>query len=243
MRRLAIGITKGGCGKTATACHLAHGLARDGHRVLLVDADDQDQARLYFGVQPDTGLDSVALGRTAWKDAAVEVRPGLKLLAAGSGLDGIATWMAREDHAVSALRDQLPSRGFDFVIVDTAPGWGPVTISALLYVQELLAPVSMELQSVHGLLAYQRKLERIKKATRQLALRYVLPTFFDRRVKKSKEILGMLRQHYGQECLEPIRYSVRISEAPGFGQTVYEYAPRSTGAEDYERLSKEVSRV
>ena len=53
----------------------------------------------------------------------------------------------------------------------------------------------------------------------------------------------MLRQHYGQECLEPIRYSVRISEAPGFGQTVYEYAPRSTGVEDYERLSKEVSRV
>ena len=118
MRRLAIGITKGGSGKTATACHLAHGLARAGHRVLLVDADDQDQARLYFGVQPDTGLDSVALGKTAWKDAAVEVRPGLKLLAAGSGLDGIATWMAREDHAVSALRDQLPRRGFDFVIVD-----------------------------------------------------------------------------------------------------------------------------
>lgn len=242
MRRLAISITKGGSGKTATACHLAHGLVRDGHKVLLVDADDQNQARLYFGAQPEAGLDAVALGEIGWQQAAEEIRPGLHLLAAGTELDGIATWMARDDEAVSALKQRLPSRGFDFVIVDTAPGWSPVTISALLYVQEILAPVSMELQAVQGLVAYSQKLERIQQANKRLALKYILPTFFDRRVRKSEEILGILQQHYRQECLEPIRYSVRISEASGFGQTVYEYAPSSTGAEDYQKLSKEVAR-
>jgi chromosome partitioning protein len=71
-------------------------------------------------------------------------------------------------------------------------------------------------------------------------LRYVLPTFLDRRVKKSVEILQQLFEAFGEAVCAPIRYSVKISEAPGFGQTVFEYAPKSPGAEDYRQLTERI---
>ena len=73
-----------------------------------------------------------------------------------------------------------------------------------------------------------------------LALRYILPTFMDRRVKKSQEILNQLQNYYGELICEPIRYNVRLSEAPGYGQTIFEYAPRSPGAQDYDALSERI---
>ena len=73
-----------------------------------------------------------------------------------------------------------------------------------------------------------------------LQLRYVLPTFYDRRVRKSLEIQELLAAHYGQQICSPVRYNVRLSEAPGYGQTIYEYAPRSPGAEDYWNLTERI---
>jgi chromosome partitioning protein len=83
-------------------------------------------------------------------------------------------------------------------------------------------------------------LDAIQKYHSSLTLRYILPTFMDRRVKKSEEILGQLRGYYAGLVCRPIRYNVRLSEAPGYGQTIFEYASRSTGAADYQQLTERI---
>ena len=126
---------------------------------------------------------------------------------------------------------------YDYLILDTAPGWDSLTIAALFCASEVLAPVSLEVASVLGLLEFRRSLEAVQKYHKKLSLRYVVPTFKDGRVKKSEEILGQLKGHFGKLLCEPIRYSVRLSEAPGYGQTAFEYAPNCQGAEDYQKLT------
>jgi chromosome partitioning protein len=83
-------------------------------------------------------------------------------------------------------------------------------------------------------------LSALHKYHTRLSLKYVLPTFLDRRVRKSAEVLAQLQTHFGNQLCEPIRYNVRLSEAPGYGQTIYEYAPHSPGAEDYLKLTERV---
>ena len=129
---------------------------------------------------------------------------------------------------------------YDYVILDTAPGWDAMTVNALFYVQEVLSPISLEVLTLQGLIDFSQSLAGIQKYHQSLTLKYVLPTFMDRRVRKSEEILTQLRNHYGGYLCSPIRYNVRLSEAPGFGQTIYEYAPRSAGAQDYFKLTERV---
>ena len=129
---------------------------------------------------------------------------------------------------------------YDYVILDTPPGWDTLTINALFYADEVLAPVSLEVLTLQGLLDFSQNLSAIQRFHPSLELRYVLPTFFDRRVRKSLEIQELLKAHYEAQLCEPVRYNVRLSEAPGYGQTIYEYAPRSPGAEDYGKLTERI---
>jgi len=98
----------------------------------------------------------------------------------------------------------------------------------------------MEILTLTGLLDFQRYVSDIQEYREDLEIKYILPTFYDKRVKKSEEILQMLKSHYGEKVCSPIRYSVRLSEAPGYGQDIYEYAPQSTGAEDYKSLVERI---
>jgi chromosome partitioning protein len=83
-------------------------------------------------------------------------------------------------------------------------------------------------------------LQSVRQYHSALDLRYIVPTFMDRRVKKSAEILAQLKTHYQDLVCDPIRYNVRLSEAPGHGQTIFEYAPRSPGAQDYQQLTERI---
>jgi chromosome partitioning protein len=175
--------------------------------------------------------------------ALVEARAGIWLLAGGRALAGLKRVIARKDFGgeqtlVEALAP-LDGR-YDLVIIDTAPAWDTLTVNALFYASEVLVPVSLEVMALQGLIDFVRSLGPIQKYKPTLVLRYVLPTFMDRRVKKSEEILVQLRSHYADLVCEPIRYNVRLSEAPGYGQTIFEYAPGSPGAEDYQRLTERI---
>ena len=110
----------------------------------------------------------------------------------------------------------------------------------LFYASEVLSPVSLEVLTLQGLLDFSLNLLTIQKYHTSLALRYVLPTFLDRRVRKSEEILAQLESHFPEQVCTPIRYNVRLSEAPGYGQTIFEYAPHSPGAEDYRLLTERI---
>ena len=245
MRKIAISLSKGGVGKTTTAVNLSAGLARTGYRVLLIDTDTQGQASRALGVASEAGLAELISGEASPAEAIQEVRERLYLLAGGRNLAGLKRTIDRKDfggeNTLAEGLEMLDS-SYDFAILDTAPGWDSLTVNVLFYADEILAPVSMEILTVSGLLYFQQSIQAIQKYRPQLEIRYVLPTFMDGRVKKSEEILAQLQSVFHEKLCSPIRYSVRLSEAPGFGQTVYEYAPASSGVEDYQALVERISK-
>jgi chromosome partitioning protein len=243
MRKIAIALSKGGVGKTTTAINLAAGVARAGGRVLLVDMDTQGQVAKALGLRPAMGVAEMVMEDRPADQVLVQAREGVWLLAGGRSLAGLKRVIARKDFGGEQTLAEalLPLEGrFDLVLVDTAPAWDTLTVNSLFYVDEVLIPVSLEVMALQGLIEFVRALNPILKYHAGLALRYIVPTFMDRRVKKSEEILGQLQSHYAGLVCEPIRYNVRLSEAPGYGQTIFEYSPSSAGAQDYQRLTERI---
>lgn len=243
MRKICIAVSKGGTGKTTTAVNLAAGLALDGQKVLLVDTDVQGQCSKALGVRPEAGLAEVITEEADLGQALHQARERLWLLAGGRALAGVKRLISRKDfggertlsEALAPVEDL-----YDYVLLDTSPSYDVLNINGLFYCEEILAPVSLEILTLLGLADFQRSLEDIQQY-HDLRLRYILPTFYDRRVSKSDEILGQLKSHYQEALCSPIRYNVRLSEAAGFGLTIFEYSRGSAGAEDYRRLVEEVS--
>ena len=243
MRKIAVALSKGGVGKTTTAISLAGGLAKAGQRVLLVDMDTQGQVAKALGQRPEAGVAELVMSELSPEQVVVEAREGIWLLAGGRSLAGLKRVIARKDFGgEQTLAEALaPLDGrYDVALVDTAPAWDTLTVNALFYATEVLVPVSLEVMALQGLIEFVRALTPIQRYHADLTLRYVVPTFMDRRVKKSEEILAQLQGHYADVICEPIRYNVRLSEAPGYGQTIFEYAPRSPGAADYQRLTERI---
>ena len=214
-----------------------------GKKTLLVDSDDQGQDGYLLGVHPKYGLADVLNGKIDPVDAAYEARPNLFILVGGKSLSAVKRSIGQKEFSAEKTLAEsfLSIEGkFDFVLVDTAPSWDTLTINALFYCHEILVPVSLEALSLNSLSEFIKRLESVHKYNPSLKHSYLLPTFADGRVKKSKEIMGILEKYYKPILCEPIRYCARISEASAFGQTIFEYAPKSTGAQDYKTIVQKV---
>jgi chromosome partitioning protein len=243
MRKIAVALSKGGVGKTTTAVNLSAGLAMLGYHVLLVDMDTQGQAAQALGIKAKFGLAELVCGSRSLEQTVLQARDGLWLLAGGRELAGLKREIARKDFgSEQTISDALkPVDGrYDYVIIDTAPGWDSLTINALFYATEVIAPVALESMALQGLREFGVSLSAIQRYHQRLGLNYILPTFMDRRVKKSQQIYDLLMEYYHARVCRSIRYNVRLSEAPGLGKTIFEYDSRSAGAEDYRLL---VSRI
>lgn len=239
MRKIAITLSKGGVSKSTSSVSIAHGLSLKGRKVLLCDLDDQGQDSFLLGVQPKLGLADVLNEEASVKDAIFQARSNLFILAGGKTLSGAKRTIGRKDYgAEQTLTDALKliEGTFDYVLLDTSPSWDALTINALFFAKEVLTPVSLEALTLNSLVEFIKSIESVKRFNTNLVHRYVLPTFYDGRVKKSTEILGQLKKHFPTQMCDPIGYNVRISEAAGFGQTIFEYAPSSPGAKDYQKI-------
>ncbi len=243
-RKISVSLSKGGVGKTTTAVNLAMGLSLAGFKVLLVDTDTQGQASYMLGTDPSSGLTELVMGELDSEDAIVQARERLWILAGGKSLAGVKRLIGRKDFGgeltLSESLGRIDKR-FDYVIIDTSPGWDPLTVNILFYVTEVLTPVSLEVMSIQGLVEFLKSIASIQKYRPEVTLKYILPTFLDKRVKKSIGILEKLQELYGDNVCTPIRYNVRLSEAPAYGQTIYEFAPGSHGTNDYRDLVRKVA--
>jgi chromosome partitioning protein len=243
-RTIAVSLSKGGVGKTTTAVNLSAGLALAGFKVLLVDTDTQGQDGFVLGVKPKVGLTDFLMGIATVNEAIFRARENLWLLAGGKSLAAIRRMIDQKDfggeymlsEALAPLENQ-----YDFVIVDTSPGWDQLAVNVLFYVREILVPVSLEAMSLQGLLKFLMSVSAINKFRKEIALKYIVPTFLDDRVNSPAKILGKLHQLYGGSVCPPIRYHAGFAESPAFGQTIYEFDPGSCGAEDYRELVRRVA--
>ncbi|TVM19730.1 chromosome partitioning protein ParA [Oceanidesulfovibrio indonesiensis] len=242
-RSIAVLLSKGGVGKTTTSVNLAAGLALEGKRVLLVDTDTQGQSAYMLGVKPKAGLTELVTRELKPKDAMFKARDNLWLLSGGKSLAGIKRMIDRKDFGGEmTLTEALAPLEvhFDFIVIDSSPGWDPLTVNVLFYAKEVLIPVSLEVMSLQGLSEFIKSLQSIKKYRKEVGIKYILPTFLDERIKNPGEILEKLKTIYSQYLCPPVRYNVRLSEAPAYGMTIFEYAGGSTGAADYKALVKKV---
>lgn len=242
MRKIAVALSKGGVGKTTTAVNLAHGLALAGQRVLLVDADVQGQASVLLGFFPEYSLSDLVEGKPE-KEVVIQARENLDLVGGGDALAGLNRAIARQnfggEYTIGEALGKFDSR-YDFVVVDTAPGYDTLMINALFYVNEILCPISLQALSLNGVSKFAEHVENIARFKPGLDITYVLPTFYDRRVSQSDEILGQVRSVFGDKTLEPIRYNSVLAELVLWKKTIFEMDPKSKGAQDYYALTKRI---
>jgi len=197
-----------------------------------------------LGVKPLGGLTELVTGELSPQEAIVQARKNLWILAGGKGLAGLKRLIDRKDYGGELTIAQALTpleKDYDYVVVDTSPGWDPLTVNVLFYVNELLTPVSLEVMSIQGFGEFMKSIASIQKFRKEVELKYILPTFRDLRVKKGTEFLEQLEKLYGDKVCSPIRYNVRLSEAPAYGQTVFEFAPGSNGAQDYRDLVRKIT--
>lgn len=243
-RKIGVSISKGGVGKTTTSVNLSAGLAMAGFKVLLIDTDTQGQDSFMLGLKTQAGLTELVTEELTAEETIVKARENLWLLAGGKSLAGVKRLIDRKDFGgEQTMAESLAplEANYDYIIVDTSPGWDPLTVNVLFFVNELLTPVSLEMMTLQGLVEFLRSIAAIQKYRKEVALKYILPTMLDKRIKQTTIILDKLKQLYGDLVCTPIRYNSTLSATPAHGKTIYEYAPGCNGAHDYRELVRKVA--
>ncbi len=243
MRIISVMNYKGGTGKTSTVVHLAHGLALKGYRILIIDVDPQGSAGYHLGVNTiQRSLYDLITQKETLANCIVHARKNLDIICANEHLFPAEMHMANLQNRELVLSSRMVNlTGYDFVFLDCAPSMNLLNQNALLYSNELIIPVSMEYFSLVGIKQLLKNIKIINQLFKKnIIIKMVVPTFFDKRNKKSKDIINSIRRVFHKKVSTPIRSSVSLSEAPGVKQTVFEYADKSTGAQDYKNLVKEV---
>ncbi len=245
MRNIGVVNQKGGVGKTTTAVNLAVYMALLGRKVLLVDLDPQANATSGLGVEPaETGAAAVLLDGAAPRDELVRIENyGLDLLPAGEGLVAAAARLLEDPFRLRARLADLGNE-YDFVLYDSPPSLGPLTLNVLAAAEGLVVPLQAEYYALEGIARLSETVARVRE-TLNPALRIlgIVLTMFDGRTLLSQQVEQNAREHFGDKVFwTVIPRNVRLSEAPSYGQPIARHAPTSAGAQAYSRLAAEVIR-
>ena len=250
-RVITIANQKGGVGKTTSAVNLAACLALHGSRVLVVDLDPQGNASTALDIEHRTGTPSVynvlvdeqSLDGIVREVAAI---PGLYCAPATIDLAGaeieLVPLVAREARLNRSLANYDAS-GLDYILIDCPPSLGLLTINALVAATEVLIPIQCEYYALEGLEQLLRTVDLVKgHLNPELRISTILLTMYDGRTRLAAQVAEEVREHFGEVVLNAIiPRSVRVSEAPSYGQSVITYDPGSSGAQAYLDAAREMA--
>jgi len=250
-RLMTIANQKGGVGKTTSAVNLAASLSQHGSRVLVVDLDPQGNASTALDVEHHVGVDSVynaLVEERSFADIVVEVpdMPGLYCAPATIDLAGaeieLVPMVAREQRLSRAIQS-LDVSNLDYVLIDCPPSLGLLTVNALVAAEEVLIPIQCEYYALEGLEQLLRTVELVRgHLNSRLRISTILLTMYDGRTRLATQVADDVRSHFGDVVLKTIiPRSVRVSEAPSYGQSVITYDPASTGALAYVEAARELA--
>jgi chromosome partitioning protein len=261
MRRIAVINQKGGVGKTTTAVNLAAALARGGERVCILDLDPQAHATTHFGVEPDGDRPSVydvlVRGR-ALADVRREAGENLALITSDINLAAAEVELAGVVGREVILREAMAqdTESFDYLLMDCAPSLGVLTINALAAADEVFIPLQPHFFALHGL---SKLLETTALVGRRinpgLRVTGVVICLYDGATRLAQEVVRDLSAFLGASRSanvpwarakvfeSKVRRNIKLAECPSFGKTIFEYAAKCSGAEDYAALAREVAGV
>jgi chromosome partitioning protein len=256
-RVMVVANQKGGVGKTTTAVNVAAALAQSGLKVLVVDLDPQGNASTALGVphgEEVQGAYDVLTGRVSLADVRVECPaiPGLFVVPATLDLAGGEIELVSLPGRESRLRDALDAHlaggsadavSYSFVLIDCPPSLGLLTVNALAAGAELLVPVQCEYYALEGLSQLMRTVDTVRERVNpRLRVGALVLTMYDGRTRLAAEVAAEVRSYFGSRVLPTaIPRSVRISEAPSYGQTVLTYDADSAGACAYRAAASELA--
>jgi chromosome partitioning protein len=240
---ITISSNKGGAGKTTTAVHLAAGLARAGHQVLLVDLDKQGHCATFLGRDPAPRLYDLLVKERALTELIVEARTRLHLLASNSETI-VAQDFARLRNAQADLLEQTiveRAIGYTYLLFDTPPQ-GLLQECAVYSADLLIVPVPVDYPGMDGAAQFMHVVQHLQKREQlEEAPLLIVPMFVDTRTSESRHNLDVLHERFGERVLSPIPIRTRMREAIAEGTTIFEYAPRDDIAEIYQALAGTVS--
>ncbi|MEO8876015.1 MAG: ParA family protein [Polyangiaceae bacterium] len=238
-RKLAVFNHKGGTGKTTTSVSVAAGLAARGAKVLLVDTDAQGNVGVSLDLKHASTLYHVLVMGMPAAQAAVNVRPNLDVLVSNETLAAAELYLAGRQNRDRILATRLASAeaAYDVIVLDCSPSLSLMNQNALVFADGILVPVACDFLSLVGVRQVIKTVKNVNQLLHHpVQIFGVLPTFYDARARICRDAVETLREHFGDRCLEPIRQTTKIKEAPAQGSTIFEYAPDSNAADDYQRV-------
>ncbi len=250
-RIIALVNQKGGVGKSTTAVNLGAALAMIGRRVLVVDDDPQGNATTGFGIEKSAlraSIYEVLMRNAPLEDAICKTEIDLlQIVPATINLAGAEIELVSELSRETRLRDALQSvvEQYDYVLVDSPPSLGLLTINALVAAGEAMIPVQAEFYALEGLSQLTGVVNRVREALNpRLHVSGVLVTMYDGRTRLAVEVLAELARFFPEQIFKTqIPRNVRLSEAPSYGKPVMLFDPKSRGAQAYAALAREVAEL
>ncbi len=240
---------KGGVGKTTTAVNLAAELADKGHKTLLIDEDAQGNSTSGLSKDVKFGKDlyDVLLDDADAKEAAVKTAvKKLWLLPSSIDLAGAEIEIAGLPEREFLLRKKLAAikDSYDYILIDCPPSLGLLTLNALVASDSIIIPIQAEFYALEGLSQLVKTVQVVsRKLNPSLHILGILLTMFDGRTNLSLQVAEEVKKYFGSKVFRTvIPRTVKLSEAPSFGEPILTYAPKSKGAEAYKKLSREVVR-